>query len=368
MACMPVEIVVLGEVPQVAVENAIREANSAQDQFTYSLMRPSDAERLAVFAFKDIYGPDFLDRMAAVREEIRGYHPFVIAFVDGQLSGERLSNLFACDRPEVGLGVATIANVAEVIFRTDQLNAYFLHRFAKQTLSFIAPHQKSHDDTRDCVYDLKVNKLDIFRSMKARAFCDACRGELLTGKLAISAAQLNAVDSMLRASGKLLESRQDRVDPHARPRVFIGSSSEGLNVANDVQSLLHREFLVEVWNQGTIFGLGNATLEDLEAAVLAYDFGIFVFTPDDRLEARGSVRTVARDNVLFEFGLFVGKLTRKRAFIVRSPDVSLPSDLAGINTATYDPSSPNLAAALGPACQSIRAAIAQIRRSGAASR
>jgi predicted nucleotide-binding protein len=94
--------------------------------------------------------------------------------------------------------------------------------------------------------------------------------------------------------------------------VFIGSSSQGLNVANDVQSLLHREFLVEVWNQGTIFGLGNATLEDLEAAVLAYDFGIFVFTPDDRLDARGHVRTVARDNVLFEFGLFVGKLTRRR--------------------------------------------------------
>jgi predicted nucleotide-binding protein len=61
--------------------------------------------------------------------------------------------------------------------------------------------------------------------------------------------------------------------------------------------------------------------------------------------------------VLFEFGLFVGKLTRKRAFIVRSSTVSLPSDLAGINTAGYDPTAPNLTAAVGPACQGIRAAI-----------
>ena len=36
-----------------------------------------------------------------------------------------------------------------------------------------------------------------------------------------------------------------------------------------------------------------------------YDFGIFVFGDDDRLESRGEIRTVARDNVLFEFGLFV---------------------------------------------------------------
>jgi predicted nucleotide-binding protein len=120
---------------------------------------------------------------------------------------------------------------------------------------------------------------------------------------------------------------------------------------------LNNELLVEVWNQGTIFGLGNATLEDLEAAVLTYDFGVFVFTADDQLESRGRIRAVARDNVLFEFGLFVGKLTRRRVFIVRVPEVSLPTDLAGINTAMYDPTAPNLTAALGPACEGIRGAV-----------
>jgi predicted nucleotide-binding protein len=362
MACMPIEIVPLGEISQALLEEAINEANSRQSQFVYSLMTAPDSEHFKVFAFNDIYAPDFLNRMSTTRDEIRGYHPYIIAFVDGELSGERLSNLFASDRPKVGLAVSTIANVPDLIVPADKLSAYFLHRLAKQTLSFLAPDRKNHDDTRGCVYDLKINKLDLLRSMKARAFCDECRGALLSGKLALSAAQLTAIDALFAASGKLLEDRRASSTPVRRPRVFIGSSNEGLRVANAVQSLMHHEFLVEVWNQGTIFGLGNATLEDLESAVMTYDFGIFVFTPDDQVESRGKVRTVARDNVLFEFGLFVGKLTRKRAYLVRSPEVSLPSDLAGINTAAYDPTAPNLTAALGPACQGIRGAIEQATR------
>lgn len=357
MASMPIEVVALGEVPQTLLEEAIYEANSRQSQFVYSLMTAPDSEQFKVYAFNDIYAPDFLDQMAAVRDQIRGYHPYIIAFVDANLSGERLKNLFASDRPEAGLGVATIANVADLILPANKLAAYLLHRLAKQTLGFIAPHRKNHDDTRGCVYDLKINKVDLLQSMKARAFCDECRTGLLSGKTALSAAQLTALDALFAASGQLLKDRPVSPTGVPRSRVFIGSSTEGLRVANAIQSLLHHDFLIEVWNQGTIFGLGNATLEDLEAAVLTYNYGIFVFTPDDQLESRGRVRTVARDNVLFEFGLFVGKLTRKRAFIVRSPEVSLPSDLAGINTAGYDPTAPNLAAALGPASQGIRAAI-----------
>lgn len=144
-----------------------------------------------------------------------------------------------------------------------------------------------------------------------------------------------------------------------RFRAFIGSSSEGLSIANKLQLMLERDLEVEVWNQGTVFGLGDATLEALEQAVLAYDFGIFVFTPDDELHIRGESKPVARDNVVFELGLFIGKLTRRRAFIVHpsKKTISLPSDLAGITTAAYDPDNQSLAASLGPVCQKIRDAV-----------
>jgi predicted nucleotide-binding protein len=55
--------------------------------------------------------------------------------------------------------------------------------------------------------------------------------------------------------------------------------------------------------------LGDSTLEALERAVLEYEFGIFVFTPDDEIHTRGELKPVARDNVVFEAGLFIGKLT-----------------------------------------------------------
>jgi len=65
-----------------------------------------------------------------------------------------------------------------------------------------------------------------------------------------------------------------------------------------------------------------------------------------------------RDNIIFELGLFMGRLGRERTFIVRpaSGPLKIPSDLAGISTAAFDwpRSDGNYRAALGPACDQIR--------------
>jgi hypothetical protein len=69
-----------------------------------------------------------------------------------------------------------------------------------------------------------------------------------------------------------------------------------------------------------------------------HDFAILVLTPDDVTESRGDSEKSPRDNVLFELGLFMGRLGRERTFIVcdRSTKLRLPSDLAGISFITYD--------------------------------
>ncbi len=142
-----------------------------------------------------------------------------------------------------------------------------------------------------------------------------------------------------------------------KPAVVIFSSTEGLDVANRVQQLLQQDVDAIVWNQG-VFVLGSSTIESLERAMSNYDFGIFVFTPDDKLQKRNETVAVARDNVLFELGLFVGKLSRSRAFVIRPiQGLSLASDLMGLTVAVYDPQQKSLTAALGPACQQIRDAI-----------
>jgi hypothetical protein len=52
------------------------------------------------------------------------------------------------------------------------------------------------------------------------------------------------------------------------------------------------------------------------------DFGVFVFSPDDRTRLRDKTHSTVRDNVIFELGLFVGRLGIERSFIV-VPNVSL---------------------------------------------
>lgn len=135
----------------------------------------------------------------------------------------------------------------------------------------------------------------------------------------------------------------------SRPSVFVGSSSEGLKIAKAVQVLLDQTCEVELWTQG-VFGLTQGTLESLLMAVSRFDFSILVLTADDLSVSRGQEKNVARDNVLFELGLFMGALGRDRTFMLfdRSNPPALPSDLAGITATTFEPhSSGNLEAALG---------------------
>jgi hypothetical protein len=77
---------------------------------------------------------------------------------------------------------------------------------------------------------------------------------------------------------------------------------------------------------------------------------------------RGKKCFIPRDNVLFELGMFIGKLGRKRSFIVvpeSRSNLHLPTDLSGINPLVYDSrrNDANWEAALGPASTQIRDAI-----------
>jgi hypothetical protein len=147
-----------------------------------------------------------------------------------------------------------------------------------------------------------------------------------------------------------------------RPAVFIGSSTEGLAIAKALQVLLDRSCEPEIWSQGT-FGLGAGTLESLVSALDRFDFAILVVSADETTITRGNPMNVPRDNVVFELGLFMGGLGRDRTFMVfdrtRPPD--LPSDLAGVTAATYEPhGSGNLDAALGAAATQIERAVLRL--------
>jgi hypothetical protein len=136
-----------------------------------------------------------------------------------------------------------------------------------------------------------------------------------------------------------------------RPRIFIGSSTEALPAAGAVNAYFSRKGQTRLWNQG-VFGLGRGNLENLIAAAESVDFAILVLTADDTVQSRGIDQPGPRDNVLFELGLFMGKLGRDRTFIVadRSKPPKIPSDLAGIMYVDFEPDKENIRASVAAAC------------------
>ncbi|MCD4820110.1 MAG: nucleotide-binding protein [Candidatus Cloacimonetes bacterium] len=142
-----------------------------------------------------------------------------------------------------------------------------------------------------------------------------------------------------------------------KPRIFIGSSVEGLSIAYSIQQNLLHDAEVTVWDQG-VFELSSTTIESLLKILDSSDFGIFVFSNDDMKMIKNKRSETVRDNVLFEFGLFIGKLSRERVYFVIPSDTEmhLPSDLLGITPGTFNPNREDgsLQAATGPFCNQIR--------------
>jgi len=145
-----------------------------------------------------------------------------------------------------------------------------------------------------------------------------------------------------------------------KPSLFVGSSTEGLEFARAVRAELEADVEVTLWNDG-FFELGSTFIETLLNALPRFDFGVLVLTSDDWVSSRDVTTFGPRDNVIFELGLFMGRLGRSRTFMLhqRSTIPKIPTDLAGVTTATYDwpRQDTSYRGAVGTACDSIRRAI-----------
>jgi hypothetical protein len=143
--------------------------------------------------------------------------------------------------------------------------------------------------------------------------------------------------------------------PNMKHKLFIGSSVEGLEFARALQRNLAYDAHVRVWDQG-IFRAGNYTLEALLKALSDNDFGAFIFLPEDISIIRGVRGPVVRDNLIFELGLFIGRLGRARAFFLKpqGSELHLPTDLKGINACEFDIEDPNPISGMGSAAGEVR--------------
>jgi len=127
-----------------------------------------------------------------------------------------------------------------------------------------------------------------------------------------------------------------------KKRIFIGSSAEELKTANIVKGLLNDDFEVIIWNENlwdkSVFKLNSNFLQDLLKAPLKFDYAILIGTPDDKVEVRGKEFLQARDNILFELGLFIGRLGLEKCAFLVEENVKNLSDLEGVFLSKFNKS------------------------------
>jgi CRP/FNR family cyclic AMP-dependent transcriptional regulator len=144
--------------------------------------------------------------------------------------------------------------------------------------------------------------------------------------------------------------------PNSIPHIFIGSSKEALPVARAIQEGLAGPFNIQIWENET-FLASDTTIESLEQTINQSDFAILVLAPDDDVVSRDVSQRAPRDNVVFELGLFMGALGRRRTYIV-SPaytPMKMPSDLLGITPLYYSQDNAiELPVRMATACDAIR--------------
>ncbi|MDD5020611.1 MAG: nucleotide-binding protein [Endomicrobiaceae bacterium] len=138
---------------------------------------------------------------------------------------------------------------------------------------------------------------------------------------------------------KRLEQRNNLIERNIRkkPTIFIASSTEGKTIAKKIAKQFKKFCTVQEWYHPKSFVASKSGIESLECVSANCDFGLIVLTPDDERKMRGKTSIIPRDNLIFELGLFIGKLTRTRTFFLTSTkNLELPSDLKGVNYLTLD--------------------------------
>ncbi|MEK0336648.1 MAG: nucleotide-binding protein [Nitrosopumilus sp.] len=126
------------------------------------------------------------------------------------------------------------------------------------------------------------------------------------------------------------------------PRVFIGSSksTEAVRIADCVHIALEELGLnPSVWTDN-IFEPTKTNIENLVGFLDTYKASVFVFHPEDTIIINESSKFTVRDNVLFELGLFIGRLGREKVFIFHPSSnfkaIRIATDLFGVTLVLYD--------------------------------
>ena len=115
-----------------------------------------------------------------------------------------------------------------------------------------------------------------------------------------------------------------------KPRIFIGSSTEAIELARKVGTAIEVAGMTPVvWDTGA-FPAGSTLLERIDSLADEFAGAVLLFTPDVHSVRSGRTADEPVSNVMFEYGYLSARLTRQRVAICLFEDADLPSDLQGV--------------------------------------
>jgi predicted nucleotide-binding protein len=125
--------------------------------------------------------------------------------------------------------------------------------------------------------------------------------------------------------------------PGWNAKAFLAYASEDEDLARAAQDSMmtylrnNKGCMIDVTPWPVAAEPSESILKNLQDKLRGHDFGIFIYTPADTTEVRESKQPKARDNVVFETGLFMGMKGPHRTIILLPENHEVaPSDLAGI--------------------------------------
>lgn len=146
-----------------------------------------------------------------------------------------------------------------------------------------------------------------------------------------------------------------------KPKIFIGSSGDGLTVAEEVRNNLSSIGDCLVWKDTGVWEPNRSTFDNLLRMAGYFDIGAFVATMDDVTLTKDALVLEPRDNVILEMALFLGALGRDKSLLLVEKGVKLPSDFDGIYMVRFDRDDN---ASIASACQEYADHISELYRQG----
>ncbi len=128
-------------------------------------------------------------------------------------------------------------------------------------------------------------------------------------------------------------SARGEIEHERTPTVFVVHGHDPLQKRMEIRTHLeqwrHPDALFVMEESSTL----DTIFSRVTSAALLCDYAIVLATPDDVVALAGSDRPLesrARQNVIFELGLFLGLYRRHRVSLLTYGEVTLPSDLHGV--------------------------------------